>query len=175
MAGEKRDEAACISAYFLCVYVLSGNLYGGSSTGGSSIKSPGIHVGGSSTERYGHQRDAAVISLYALVGPVAEEVVFRGFIMDRLLPYGKGFAIVLSAVLFGVMHGNFLQGLFAFGGRAGIWLCCGGIFSEMVCLIHVINNMVFSDLLGRVTKQLPETARSAVEYGIALAFLQRHV
>ena len=40
----------------------------------------------------------------ALVGPVAEEVVFRGFIMDRRLPYGKGFAIVLSAVLFGVMH-----------------------------------------------------------------------
>ena len=111
----------------------------------------------------------------ALVGPVAEEVVFRGFIMDRLLPYGKGFAIVLSAVLFGVMHGISCRGCLR-SGQAGIWLCCGGIFSEMVCLIHVINNMVFSDLLGRVTKQLPETARSAVEYGdCAGVFLQRHV
>lgn len=111
----------------------------------------------------------------ALVGPVAEEVVFRGFIMDRLLPYGKGFAIVLSAVLFGVMHGNFLQGLFAFGAGLVFGYVAVEYSLKWSALIHVINNMVFSDLLGRVTKQLPETARSAVEYGIALAFLQRHV
>ena len=106
----------------------------------------------------------------ALVGPVAEEVVFRGFIMDRLLPYGKGFAIVLSAVLFGVMHGNFLQGLFAFGAGLVFGYVAVEYSLKWSVVIHVINNMVFSDLLGRVTKQLPETARSAVEYGIALAF-----
>lgn len=90
--------------------------------------------------------------------------------MDRLLPYGKGFAIVLSAVLFGVMHGNFLQGLFAFGAGLVFGYVAVEYSLKWSVVIHVINNMVFSDLLGRVTKQLPETARSAVEYGIALAF-----
>ena len=102
----------------------------------------------------------------ALVGPVAEEVVFRGFIMDRLLPYGKGFAIVLSAVLFGVMHGNFLQGLFAFGAGLVFGYVAVEYSLKWSVVIHVINNMVFSDLLGRVTKQLP---------GLRLRFLQRHV
>lgn len=106
----------------------------------------------------------------ALVGPVAEELVFRGFVMKSLLPFGKGFAIVVSAVLFGAVHGNFLQGLFA----AGAGLIFGYVAVEYSLkwsiLIHILNNMVFSDLLGRLAKLLPETAQAAVEYGVALTF-----
>ena len=69
--------------------------------------------------------------LYAsLIGPVAEELVFRGFVLRRLLGGGKGFAIVLSAVLFGAMHGNFLQGTFAVG--AGLRICGGGVLHRVV-------------------------------------------
>lgn len=113
---------------------------------------------------------ASMFLYTALIGPVAEELVFRGFVMKSLLPYGKGFAVVVSAVLFGAIHGNFLQGLFA----AGSGLVFGYVAVEYSLkwsiLIHILNNMVFSDLLGRLTKLLPETAQAAVEYGITLGF-----
>lgn len=58
---------------------------------------------------------------YIVVGilvPVAEEMVFRGAILRKLLEiFHSGmywWAIVLSALLFGVVHGNMAQGLHAF-------------------------------------------------------------
>lgn len=53
--------------------------------------------------------------LYTVIaGPVAEELVFRGVLLRSFEKYGKVFAIVCSAFLFGAYHGNFLQGMFAF-------------------------------------------------------------
>jgi membrane protease YdiL (CAAX protease family) len=58
---------------------------------------------------------------YIVVGilvPVAEEMVFRGAILRKLLELFHSrmywWAIVLSALLFGVVHGNMAQGLHAF-------------------------------------------------------------
>lgn len=54
-----------------------------------------------------------MIMIYAgFVGPVVEELVFRGFLMRRFEKYGKGFAVIVSAVLFGIMHMNPLQIVF---------------------------------------------------------------
>ena len=36
-------------------------------------------------------------------------MLFRGLILRTLRPFGKRFAIVMSAVLFGMFHGNLLQ------------------------------------------------------------------
>ena len=44
------------------------------------------------------------ILVVATLTPVFEEFVHRGFILHTLLPRGDSLAIVLSAVLFGVMH-----------------------------------------------------------------------
>lgn len=49
----------------------------------------------------------------AIVGPILEELVFRKVVCDRLLPLGEGYAVVLSAVLFGLVHGNFFQFFYA--------------------------------------------------------------
>lgn len=40
----------------------------------------------------------------SLVGPVAEELIYRGFVMRSLQKYGKSFAIVISAVLFHILN-----------------------------------------------------------------------
>lgn len=45
----------------------------------------------------------------AVIAPVFEEFMFRGLIMNALRPYGNGLSIFVSAVLFGIMHGNFNQ------------------------------------------------------------------
>lgn len=49
-----------------------------------------------------------------IVAPILEELVFRKMLCDRLLPLGEGYAVVLSAAIFGLVHGNFFQFFYAF-------------------------------------------------------------
>lgn len=105
-----------------------------------------------------------------LIGPISEELVFRGFVMKSLLPYGKGLAIVVSSVLFGVIHGNFLQGFFAVGAGLVLGYTAVEYSLRWSIVIHILNNMVFSELLGRFTGQLPESAQMLIEIGISALF-----
>lgn len=57
----------------------------------------------------------AGLILYGIVSPVAEEIVFRGLVYNRLHRlFGLPFAVIGSAVLFGVYHGNVVQALYGF-------------------------------------------------------------
>lgn len=49
-----------------------------------------------------------------IVGPIAEELFFRKAMIDRLSGFHPTDAILLSALLFGLMHGNLTQFLYAF-------------------------------------------------------------
>lgn len=50
-----------------------------------------------------------------IVAPVGEELVFRKLIIDRTNKYGGTVCIILSALIFGLMHGNFYQFFYCFG------------------------------------------------------------
>lgn len=52
--------------------------------------------------------------LLCIAAPLAEEWMFRGLLLRRLRPYGDRFAIVASALLFALFHGNLNQYLYAF-------------------------------------------------------------
>lgn len=53
------------------------------------------------------------IILYGLVSPLAEEVVFRGVIYNRLRRfYGPVIGVVVSGIFFGAFHGNLVQGVY---------------------------------------------------------------
>lgn len=60
--------------------------------------------------------DPASIALIAfhtvIFAPVFEEFWFRGLILHSLKPYGNGFAIFVSALLFGLTHANLGQFLY---------------------------------------------------------------
>jgi len=45
--------------------------------------------------------------------PLFEEFLTRGILLGVLKPYGEGFAIIVSGLLFGLMHGNLQQFLYA--------------------------------------------------------------
>ncbi|MBQ6020173.1 MAG: CPBP family intramembrane metalloprotease [Clostridia bacterium] len=45
---------------------------------------------------------------------IVEEYAMRGVVMHSLRRYGDGFAITMSAMMFGLMHGNLVQAPFAF-------------------------------------------------------------
>ncbi len=77
----------------------------------------------------------------ALVPAFCEEFLFRGAILTNLLPFGRSNAILISALLFAVMHQNAGQILYAFA--AGILL---GVVYERTgsiwncILLHLVNN-----------------------------------
>ena len=50
----------------------------------------------------------------AIIPPLIEEFALRGVIMQSLRKYGNAFAIVVSAFVFGIFHGNAVQMPFAF-------------------------------------------------------------
>ena len=45
--------------------------------------------------------------------PVFEELIFRKVLIDRTVKYGEYISIVMSGVMFGLLHGNFSQFFFA--------------------------------------------------------------
>ena len=104
-----------------------------------------------------------------ILGPISEELLFRGFLLRMLKPWGKQTAILVSALIFGLFHGNVIQVPFAFL----VGLVLGYVTVEYSILwaivLHIFNNLVMSDLFGRLAQVIPETASSVLLYGILLA------
>ncbi len=124
--------------------------------------------------------------LYAAIfAPIFEEVIYRGFVLHSLQKSGKIFAIVLSALFFGFMHANIVQGFYAFF----LGLLFGYIATEYslkwTILLHMINNMVFGEFLSYAMAPLSEDLQSVITgficmvlFGIGLiilAFKYQHV
>jgi membrane protease YdiL (CAAX protease family) len=110
--------------------------------------------------------------LYAsFIGPVSEEIIFRGFVMRGFKKYGARYAVLMSAVIFGMFHGNLIQSIFA--GLVGLVLGYTAMKYSIkwAVLLHIINNFVFGDLLSRMLSGMNETMQSVVLYGIEGAFL----
>lgn len=49
-----------------------------------------------------------------IMGPVAEEITFRHFILQPNRRVSEKYAIIISAISFGIMHGNIIQGTYTF-------------------------------------------------------------
>lgn len=108
--------------------------------------------------------------LYAsIVGPIVEELVYRGFVLRSFQKYGKMFALIVSSVLFGVMHANLPQGIFAFG----VGLILGYVALEYSIVwsivLHIINNCVLGDLLGMALGGFSEQVQNGIFHAILIA------
>ncbi len=89
-----------------------------------------------------HPYQIVIYAIYAAFIPaLVEELMFRGTFCRVLTVYGKGTAVVISALLFALMHTNIEQLLYTF--VAG--LCLGWIYVEskslvLPFLLHFVNN-----------------------------------
>ena len=111
-------------------------------------------MGGSSGKIEGYQIVLQFIVI-AVVPAFCEEFLFRGAILTNCLPFGRANAIVISSLLFALMHQNAAQTLYTFA--AGIFL---GIVYERTqsiwpgTFLHLVNNAtslvlsVFAQKLG---------------------------
>ena len=80
-----------------------------------------------------------------IIAPVTEEYIFRGAMLRTLSKYGSGFAIVASALAFGLMHGNMGQTPMAFliGLVMGYVAAKSGNIRQTI-FIHMVNNIIAS-------------------------------
>jgi len=66
------------------------------------------------------------IIVTVILAPIGEEFMFRKLLIDRLNIYGQKFAILFSAIAFGLFHGNFNQFFYA----AALGLVFGYVYSK---------------------------------------------
>jgi len=81
----------------------------------------------------------------AVLAPIFEEYWFRGMVMQSLRPYGNGFAIFVSALLFGLTHANFQQFFYAF--LIGIFLGYLAVSTNSLVTTTVLHAM-FNSISG---------------------------
>lgn len=145
--------AQMVNSLWISLLELVMNCFGRSATGTLEA------VSGSS--------DTVSMFLYAaILAPVSEELIFRGFVLRSLQPYGKRFAILGSAFLFGLFHGNLLQTPYAFLMGLVLGYAAAEYAIGWSMAIHIFNNLVLADLLSRLTANLPEAAVSAINLTI---------
>ena len=93
-----------------------------------------------------HPSAAAIILQAAytiLAAPVIEEILYRGMILSVLSKYGKSPAVLLSALCFGLMHGNIPQGVGAF--ISGLLYAIVAVESGSIVpsiIMHSFNNLM---------------------------------
>ena len=121
------------------------------------------------------------VSIFA---PMVEEFIFRKVLIDRMRVYGDTAAIVVSALMFGLFHGNFSQFFYAFflGILFGyIYTITGKLrYSVMMHMIvnflggvvgslflKYVNRDVLTDLsLGKIANITPGQILPLILYGL---------
>lgn len=83
--------------------------------------------------------------LISIIGPVFEEIFFRKILIDRTIKYGAKLSIFLSALMFGLFHGNLNQFYYTFligGFFAYVYIKTGKLIYPI--LLHIIINLMGS-------------------------------
>lgn len=107
---------------------------------------------------------AAVLNVIMLVvaAPLFEEFVFRGVIMQSMRRFGDVFALVVSALLFSLFHGNLVQSPNAFimGLVIGFFVIkSGSVWTGVI--MHFANNLssvIFTELTKNCTMEFQNVA-----------------
>lgn len=115
--------------------------------------------------------DSFSMFLYISLGaPIAEEILFRGLLLRGMEPYGKRFAVVMSAFLFGLFHGNIVQIPYAFAVGLVLGYVALNYNILWAMLLHMFNNLLFADTLTRVTASLTAEMAAMIQWLLLLAF-----
>lgn len=117
----------------------------------------------------GYDFSIAMIAYAGVIGPAAEEVVFRGLLLKGFQKYGKVFALIITSVLFGLGHLNPVQ----MGLAIPMGILLGYIAMEYsikwAILLHITNNLLLGNVFEWLLDQLPETMSYITYYGCLTA------
>ena len=110
------------------------------------------------------------ILIAGIIGPIVEEFIFRKLLLDRLSVYGNAFAITVTAIAFGLFHGNFYQLFYAaiLGIVLGYVAVKSGSWLYSV-LLHIIMNFIGGILPTILEESINKTLElEELIYGMAI-------
>ncbi|MCL2425055.1 MAG: CPBP family intramembrane metalloprotease [Oscillospiraceae bacterium] len=117
-----------------------------------------------------------LVFMLVVIAPLFEEFWCRGIMYDALKPYGTGIAIIISSVIFGLMHGSLYMFFYttAYGLALGyIRYATGSLYT--VTILHAIVNAIAAGALILSTLSeatYPESRLiTTIFYIYAIAFL----
>ena len=93
--------------------------------------------------------DTAVVPkalVMVILAPIIEEYIFRKMLIDRMHSYGEKLAVITSALMFGLFHGNLSQFFYAFA----LGAVFGYIYLKTGKLRYSIGLHMFINFLGGV-------------------------
>ena len=108
--------------------------------------------------------------------PVFEELIFRKILIDRTIKYGEYTSIVMSGIMFGLLHGNFQQ--FFFAALVGmlfayVYIRTGrirySIYLHMA--INLSSSLVVQTLVQKMIEAQPTVTGSRGFKGITLIYM----
>ena len=118
--------------------------------------------------------------LMVIMAPIFEEIIFRKLLIDRTIKYGKGVSILLSALIFGLFHGNLNQFFYAFligGFFAYVYIKTGKIIYTI--LLHLTVNFfgsIISVIVGNSLNNMNTMANLPIaDAGILIIYFLVYV
>ena len=135
-------------------------------------------------ETAGMGQNTITIVASVLLAPMGEELLCRGIIMHYLSKMSDGMgskrmafwtANIIQAFFFGIMHGNFIQGVYAFVLGLGLGLLCEkyqSLYPAILC--HFVINALSVYIMGHLFSWIPESLLSAFILtitGLAISFV----
>lgn len=91
-----------------------------------------------------------ILIVAVILGPIVEELIFRKLMMDKFGIYGDRMAIVVSAIAFGIFHGNFYQLFYA----TLLGLVLGYIYAKTSNILYPILLHMIINLWGSLVPML---------------------
>lgn len=119
---------------------------------------------------------AVVLLFMIIIAPVSEEMIFRGVILSRAERlYSFKYANILQAILFGVFHGNVVQGIYA----ALIGLILGAVANRFQTVyasiaLHMIINassLLMALIPDKLISYIAVTLSGAILMAAAMAMI----
>ena len=85
---------------------------------------------------------AMMFLFIGIIGPILEELVYRKYLLNPLRRFGDKWAILVTSLLFGILHGNLTQFLYAAvaGVLLGILTVRAGSVIPAI-IVHALNNL----------------------------------
>lgn len=160
--GLKLDKLLALLPISYCV-MYAGNLIG-------TVLS--LQLSGGEAENvvveYAMDDSALKILFMVILAPLLEEYICRKQIIDRTRCYGEKTAVVLSALVFGLLHQNFYQFFYAFGLGlvfAYVYLRTGRL--RYTVILHAIVNFMGSVLAPWVLNNVDVTMLDTMDPNIS--------
>ncbi len=110
-----------------------------------------------------------ILFVVGVAAPISEELIFRGLICKRLQDYlGNSLAVVLSALMFGIYHGNMVQFVYAtLLGLAFGFLMCKTNCLKVTIAAHMAAN-IWSSLGGALFGWMEKSYVTAYYFALAI-------